>query len=308
MINQNPLVSIICLSYNHGDFIADAINSVLAQDYPNIELIVIDDGSTDGAAEIIRQICEEQNIKYILNEKNLGNCIAFNKAYSQSSGEFVIDFAADDVLLPERVGIGVRDLQGKGDDFSVHYSDAMIIDEKGKDLGIHSKITKSIEPNEVMPEGEIFSEVLARYFICPPTLMAKRNVFEALGGYDESLSFEDFDFIIRSARDFKYCYSSDVLVKRRIVKQSKSQVQYQKGSADLWSVLAVCEKAIDLVKNKKEKLSLNRRLQYECRQVIIHNEPKIVIKYLQLMKENGLSPLMRALYRLTANVYPLLFR
>jgi len=73
MINQNPLVSIICLSYNHRDFIAEAINSVLAQDYPNIELIVIDDGSTDGAAEIIRMVRMIEVIKYVVRY-NYADC------------------------------------------------------------------------------------------------------------------------------------------------------------------------------------------------------------------------------------------
>lgn len=302
-----PLVTIICLSYNHENFVAEAIDSVLHQDYPNIELIVIDDCSIDRSAEIIKEVCVGKDIKYILNKENLGNCAAFNEAYVQSNGKFIIDFSADDILLPNRVSVGVRELEGNGIDFGVHYSDAMMIEENGNYLGLHSSLTKTIEPGETMPEGNIFSEVLARYFICPPTLMARRRVFEALGGYDESLSFEDFDFIIRSAREFSYCYSSEVLVKRRIVEQSKSQAQYKKGSADLWSVMAVCEKAMHLVKNKEEREALNQRLQYECRQVIIHNETEIVDRYLDLMKRNGLSSITRTLYRITKNVYPKLF-
>jgi glycosyltransferase involved in cell wall biosynthesis len=301
------MVTIICLCYNHEKFVAEAIDSILQQDYPNIELIVMDDCSPDKSAEIIKEICEANGIKYIINKENIGNCAAFNRAYTQSNGDFIIDFSADDILLPNRVSVGVRELEQNGNEYGVHYSDGMMIEENGNYQGLHSSLIKTIEPDEIMPEGNIFSEVLARYFICPPTLMARRSVFEAIGGYDESLSFEDFDFIVRSARKFNYCYSPEVLVKRRIVKHSKSQGQYKKGSADLWSVMMVCEKAIHLVENKEEREALNQRLQYECRQVIIHNEIEIVDRYLDLMKRNGLSSITRTLYQITKNIYPKLF-
>lgn len=306
-MDHHPLVTVICLCFNHKPFVADAIKSVLSQEYPNVELIVVDDASTDGSGEVIRQVCEEHTINYILNAENMGNCRAFNHAYQESKGEFIIDLAADDMLLPNRISVGVDELNEKGPGFSVHYSNAMIIDQNDQVLGLHTETTRTIDPNLPMPEGDVFSEVLARYFICPPTLMARKQVFDELKGYDEDLSFEDFDFLVRSSRQFQFCYSPEVLVKRRIVKGSKSKGQYKKGSKDLWSVLAVCKKALGMVRNKEERDALNQRLEYECRQVIIHKEPEIVTEYLNLMKENGMSWLIRILYRIMGDVYPKVF-
>ena len=306
-VNTDPLVSVICICYNHANYVVEAIDSVLAQDYPNIELIVIDDASSDGSGKIIKEKCVKARVKYLLNSENLGNCASFNKAYGLSSGEFVIDLAADDMLLPQRASIGVKILTSKGPDYGVHYSDALIVNKIGIELGLHTQITKTINSGEILPEGDVFHEVLERYFVCPPTIMARKEVFDNLGGYDESLSFEDFDFLVRASRTYKFCYSPDVLVKRRILSDSKSSLQYKKGSKDLWSVLAVCQKAFPLIQDEKEKKALSTRLQYECRQVIIHNEQELVKGYLDLMKKNGMSWVGRELYRITGQIYPKIF-
>jgi len=228
-----PLVSVICICYNHELFVEQAIQSVLNQNYSNFELIVIDNNSVDSSARVIREICSENpHIRFIENKENIGNCKAFNQGLKLCQGQYIIDFSADDILLPDRILTGVRDLEKQDKSFGVHYSDAMIIDEAGYELGKHTQITKTVKDSQSQPEGDIFREILSRYFICPPTIMGKREVYKELGGYDETLTFEDFDFLVRSSQKFKYCYSSAVLVKRRLVKGSQSDNQYTKGNSD----------------------------------------------------------------------------
>lgn len=293
-----PLVSIICICYNHSRFIREAVDSVLAQDYPNVQLIIADDYSTDNSVEIIRSVIDQHpEIIFIENKQNSGNCRTFNKALKRSEGAFIIDFAADDMLMPRRVRTGVEALQMKGPEYGVHYSDALIINEDGKTTGIHSRKAKTARTLTAMPEGDVFKTVLERYFICPPTLMARREVFERLNGYDETLDYEDFDFLVRASRSFYFCYSPESLVKRRIVKGSKSDFRNKNNRPYYLSTLRVCEKAMQMVVSEGEKKALNKRMRYECRQAIRAGEKEIATDYIRLMQQNKLNKVERLLYK-----------
>ena len=109
-MQKNPLVTVICLSYNHEKFVVEALNSVLQQNYSPVELIVVDDCSTDKSASIIDSWCLQQNnITFIKNEQNSGNTKSFNTALKIASGDYIIDLAADDVLTYEGIELQVAD-------------------------------------------------------------------------------------------------------------------------------------------------------------------------------------------------------
>ncbi len=93
-----PLISIVMASYNQGKYIDEAIQSVLAQDYPHWELIVIDGGSTDNAVEVIRR--HESRLAYWVSEKDRGQSHAFNKGFAKAKGDLLTWLNSDDVLLP----------------------------------------------------------------------------------------------------------------------------------------------------------------------------------------------------------------
>src|SRR6478609_11745406 len=106
---QPPLVTIICLCYNQHRFVEEAIHSILNQSYRNIQVIVVDDASTDTSAQTIRDIViKNPEIIFIPLQENLGNCKAFNRGLAEAQGEYIIDFAADDILLPNRIALGVE--------------------------------------------------------------------------------------------------------------------------------------------------------------------------------------------------------
>src|SRR5687768_17048649 len=101
---DNALVSVICLCYNQASFVEESIRSVLNQTYKNIQLIVVDDASTDDSIHVIRKLKEENAaIEILALPDNKGNCTAFNLGFTLSKGDFIIDFAADDVMMPERI-------------------------------------------------------------------------------------------------------------------------------------------------------------------------------------------------------------
>ncbi|MBL7857901.1 MAG: glycosyltransferase [Cyclobacteriaceae bacterium] len=255
-----PLVSVICLCHNHARFVREAIESVLLQTYPNIQLLVVDDASTDESVTVIQDlIAAYPSITFLSLRKNVGNCKAFNHGLALTTGAFIIDLAADDVLLPERIENGVQSFQEHSPDYGVHFSDAEWIDEAGQHVYNHSEKF----PHHTIPQGDVYRHLIERYFICSPSMMFKREVMEYMGGYDETLAYEDFDFWIRSSRKFNYCYTPAILVKKRIVKDSLSERQFKHGSLQQESTYQVCKKIYKLNRTREEKRALQRRVYYE---------------------------------------------
>ncbi len=279
----NPLVTVICVCYNQGRFIREALQSVKNQTYAPIELVIADDGSTDESVAIIREWKEQYPDTILsLNETNTGYCSTFNRAWQKSHGAYFIDLAADDVLLPGRVADGVKQLQEAGSNFGVAFSDVEYVDEDGAFLSLHSERF----PHETIPQGDIYQHVIDRYFISAPSMMCKREVLEYLQGYDELLTYEDFDFWVRSSRSFHYVYSNEVSLKKRLVKGSLSGKQFQLRSAHSQSTYRVCEKIFELDKSTAERKALNRRIKYEMRLNLRLLNFSLVYKYFLLWRKN----------------------
>jgi glycosyltransferase involved in cell wall biosynthesis len=276
---NKPLVSVICLCYNHERFVWEAIQSVLDQTYPTIQLIVLDDGSTDQSVQKIRSlVADKPEITFISGQSNRGYTKALNEALKYVKGEFIIDLAADDVFYPTRIEEGVTELTKAGLNYGVNFSDAVLIDESGNLLGLHSEKY----PHATIPQGDIYKAIIEKYFICPPTMMFRKSVIDRLGGYDESLSFEDFDFFVRSSREFYFCYTPKVLVKRRVLSNSMSSKQFQKGNEQRWSTLRVCEKINKLNRDKEEGRALRKRIRYEFLLSVRMQDFRLAIAFLQL--------------------------
>jgi len=279
---QDPLVSVICISFNHRDFVVEALQSVLDQTYKPIELIVVDDASTDGSQEVILNFCQEhENVKSILLEKNQGNCRAFNTGWVESSGKYLIDLAADDMLHRTRVEAGVRALENKGEKYGVNFTDAKLIDSRGNKIGLH-RTADFINP---VPEGYIFKDLLSRYFINPVSMMLSDKMLVLLGGFDESLAYEDFDLWIRSSKEFAYCYTPEVLVSKRVLKGSYSTRQYKTGSKLLQTTYKVCLKAYELCEADDEFESLLIRVNYEMKKAGLSLNIKTGLAFLNLRAE-----------------------
>lgn len=266
MSKGSPLVSIICLCYNHEQYVVEAINSVLSQTYDNIELIVIDDASTDNSQQVIRDHLQKfSDVKFIQLPSNGGNCKAFNIGWQASSGEYVIDLAADDILFPERVSVGVDSFIENGPNFGVHFTDAQMIDNNGTVIREHK--TTSFFSHEV-PQGYIFKELLSKYFVNPVTMMYSKALLEFLGGYDESLKYEDFDLWVRSSKKYKYCYTEQILVSKRVLHGSHGDNQYRPGSKILPSTFKVCQKAYSMCEDHNDFMALLTRINYELKMSI----------------------------------------
>ena len=186
-----PLVSIVTACYNAAQFIEDTMESVLAQDYPRIEYIVMDGGSTDETVEILAgyEARFAGRIPYTwTSEKDHGAADAINRGFERASGEIFAFLHADDVYLPGAVSAAVRDLQ-ENPDTDVAYGGAFWIDERGERIGPY-------------PVRDFDPELLAREcYVCQPASFFRRAAFENAGGLDPTLECSfDYDLWIRLAR------------------------------------------------------------------------------------------------------------
>ena len=111
-MQEKPLVTIICLSYNHEKFVIESLNSVINQNYAPIELLIVDDFSTDNSKVVIENwLVQHPQVLFIVNTTNLGNTKSFNNVLKLAKGDYIIDLAADDVLLPNGIEMQVNAFQ-----------------------------------------------------------------------------------------------------------------------------------------------------------------------------------------------------
>lgn len=114
---SSPLVSVLIPAYNHEQYVKSTIQSILMQDYPEIELIIIDDGSMDNTLQIIKEMRDECEKRFtrvdISTQENQGTCVTLNRLISKAAGEYVLLIASDDELLPGAISAMVRQLESK---------------------------------------------------------------------------------------------------------------------------------------------------------------------------------------------------
>ena len=286
----SPLVSVICLCYNHEKFVEEALASVFAQSYDEVEIIIVDDASTDQSVAVINKILStipaniSEKIKTIFLPKNLGNCQAFNQGLAVAQGKYVIDFATDDVMLPERIERQVRYFENLDAHYGVVFTEAAYINESGRHLYFHFQDKLSRLYPDKIPVGDVYANVLSTYFISAPTMMMKKQVLDALGGYDGQLAYEDFDFWVRSARHYKYAFLDECLTKVRKSSGSLSAGLYRPGDLQLHSTYLVCQKAAQLNKTPQERCALIKRIKFELRQAVFSDNRKEAALFFDLLQ------------------------
>ena len=265
-----PLVSVICLCYNHEKFVEEALSSVSRQTYSAIELVVVDDASTDNSVEVIQQYLSKHQllsqVKTCFLSKNVGNCTAFNQGLMQARGKYVIDFSTDDVMLLRRIEQQVAFFETLDPTYGVIFSEAQYVDEQGTPLYYHHRDRlRHIQP---VPTGDIYCRLLSTYFIASPTMMIRKQVLDKLGGYDEQLAYEDFDFWVRSSRRYHYAYQDVCTTQIRKHPRSMSTGWYRRGDLQLHSTYLVCRKAQELNRTEEERKALAKRVMYELKRAL----------------------------------------
>jgi len=282
-----PLVTIVALCYNHARFLPEALDSIQNQTYPNLEVLLVDNASTDGSPDVLREYARANPTWQLLAQpRNLGLCAAFNLAYRHSKGEFLVDFATDDVLLPQRIAAQVAAFQRLPATYGVVYSDAELIDEDSRHVRFHYRRTaQGLQPRPA--SGYVFQDILQRYFISTPTMLMRRATLDALGGYDETLYYEDFDFWVRASRDWAFYFLDEVNTRKRLHPQAMSRTAYRPYDPHLDSTLQTCWKALHLCRTPVELVALGVRLRWEMRQALRWGSNAHAFRFYQLLRQTG---------------------
>lgn len=234
---NQPLVSVVMPSFNHRSYVERAIASVLAQTHPNVELIVVDDGSSDGSVELLKTLRDRHGFTLIC-QQNAGVCRTLNRGVREgASGELVALLASDDFWHPEKLARQVAALAA--DPVSEFcFSQAIEFnDEAQPDAG-------RIFPRRCL-RGDVLSKVFLRQHVPAGTMLFTKRLYDALGGFDESLREEDWDFVIRSAAATPFCAVDAPLLYYRA--HAANTMRTRGGRAIFHQKARILAKNLDLV-------------------------------------------------------------
>jgi len=178
-----PLVSIVIPAYNGSKYLKASVESVLAQDYPNIELLVLDDGSTDNTVEILKSYGQSF---YWETHENMGQAATLNKGWEMAKGEILSYLSVDDLLEQNAVSDSIKYLLAHPD-IMMTYGDYALIDENG-----------CLIRNVRAPEFD-YKDLLSKVIVQPgPGIFFRREGFHKIGGWDATLrQIPDYDYWLR---------------------------------------------------------------------------------------------------------------
>jgi len=185
-MTEHPLVSIITPSFNQSRYVEATINSVLSQDYPNIEYLIVDGGSQDGTVEIIKKY--EDKLAWWVSEKDKGQTDAINKGFARAKGEILAWLNSDDTYEPGAINAAVRYLQ-EHPQVGMVYGDCNFINEDGRVIG---KFGSAQTNQHLLRQGYVH--------IPQQTMFFRADLWKKVGPLDPSFYFAmDYDLWTRIA-------------------------------------------------------------------------------------------------------------
>jgi glycosyltransferase involved in cell wall biosynthesis len=205
-MSRPALVSIITATYNMGRYLPQTIASILAQDYPAWELIVVDDGSTDDTPDILARYQEDPRIT-VIQQANAGQTAAKNQGIAAARGELIGFCDADDTWLPDKLSRQVPCFAGSTR-LGVVYGETVWVDAQDRPLP---------KPQIRRYSGRVAAQLLVDNFIPFCTALIRREALQEAGGFDPSLSMAiDYDLWLRIAVDYDFLYLPVPLARYRI--------------------------------------------------------------------------------------------
>ena len=200
---QEPLVSVVIPTFNRGWILAEAVESVLAQDYGNFELIVVDDGSTDNTRDILAGYGDRIRV---LTQQNRGVSAARNRGIENARGELIAFLDSDDLWFRGK-------LRAQADFYRVHPS-ALIC--QTEEIWFRNGVRVNPRKRHRKPSGMIFERSLELCLVSPSAVMVQRKLFDLVGRFDENLpACEDYDLWLRVCCRYPVHLIDTALIQKR---------------------------------------------------------------------------------------------
>lgn len=226
MSSAQVLISVIIPAYNAEAFIQQTLTSVLSQTYSQIEVLVVDDGSSDRTPEIVRSIAEKDDRVVLLQQSNLGVAAARNLAIEKSKGDYIAPIDADDIWYPQKLEKQMECMLKADPSVGLVYTWSVYVDEQGKIIGEY-------DPHQFTKvhsiQGEVYPALIYRNFIGHASVpLIRRSCFEKVGGYNHRLKeqnaqgCEDWDMYLRVAEHYTFQVVPEFLAGYRQVTGSMS--------------------------------------------------------------------------------------
>ena len=208
---KEPLVTIVTPSYNQVSFLEATMRSVLEQDYPNIEYIVIDGGSTDGSVDVIKKYADR--LAYWISEKDRGQTEALNKGFARATGDILAWLNSDDTYEPEAIRKAVVSMQ-EHPEMGLVYGDANFIDDND---GVIGRFPAAQTDYRRLRRGYVHIPQQAAFF--------RRDLWQKVGPLDPSFFFAmDYDLWVRIAKFAPLLYTKQVWANFRLHGDSKTLI------------------------------------------------------------------------------------
>lgn len=226
--NNLPLVSVCIPAYNHEKYIAETIESVINQDYMNLELIIINDGSKDKTDEVIKkyeQKCQKRFVRFeYRNRENKGLSATLNEMVQWSKGKYFTACASDDMFLSTKVSLLVNSLEKLSEDYAVAFGNAIFIDDNSNEIYIdvntgglsrQEEGTKFfldfqvLQRNCDLKTGKNFGSyetLLIGNYLPAMSFLIKLDKIKEVGAWTSGNTIEDWEMWLKLSKNYKFAY------------------------------------------------------------------------------------------------------
>ncbi|TVP53514.1 MAG: glycosyltransferase [Halomonadaceae bacterium] len=203
-----PLISVIITTYNRRDYIIEAVESALNQTYPHLEVLIVDDGSTDNTRQLIRErYGDNPRVAYYYQENNK-RAAAFNHGLRYAKGEFIATVDSDNRWLPHRLETGY-DALVHNPDYDIVYGDNILINEQGQEIS---------RQNMRRYSGKITAHLMRDNCVSINTALVPRRCYEQLGPMDSNCKrADDYELWLRLSTAYRFLYIPQFMAEYRVM-------------------------------------------------------------------------------------------
>lgn len=228
-----PIVSVLIPAYNHEKYIEACLNSVMREGYPNLELLILDDGSKDNTYQIASDWCARYGQRFqrceVFHQENQGVVRTLNRLVQMSRGEFVTPLASDDALLPGGIAVRLAELQQRPDWMAV-FADAEAMNVSG--ITTHKSVLAELyfANKRALKNDKLRNyELILRWSVPGPVFLARKICYlpENIGLYDSSLAFEDRDYYLRLLSKRALGFVDAVVARYRMHETNQTRTEFK---------------------------------------------------------------------------------